>query len=543
MTNEKTMGFVVPVHGESGLFLGRCLWSITENQDWPHKKVYVVFDGPDQMKIALKQEEIFKDNDSVCFIHHKKNQGAPAARNTGLKYFKLYENPVDYISFFDCDSILEAGGLRTWIQAFEDNPDCDFVYGGYRFRLEKNYNSGIASKEFDAWELTCNNYIASHNPIRIEKCIEWDENLKSLQDWDVFLRLSKSGSKGKLVKDWLVTTEPPSEGSISGHSHKNWIDSVHAVRSKNGIPDRTKVVTTTGAYFQSKRRAKFLDADYIEPDLLLMKPNNYKAIISMGYYIQSTPPAAAVFRNANGAKKIIHWIGTDALQLSLARYIDVKYFRENIDKVADHMFSNAPWLQKELEDMGLKTELLYCPIESGPYEVKPFPEKFTVAFYYSDSNPLHNEYFMIDVAKNTPDLKWKFFGPVKPATTDGFPKNIEFMGNIKDEDMPKFISSTSCIVRCTGHDGFPATLAEWSISGRPFICNLKDMPFGRYVDAVIREDTFIKDKENLINAIRNLQKNLFENFVDKDLAKARDYYIKLLDPNKYVKRMNEVCGE
>jgi len=40
---DKHLTLVVPVYGESGLFLGRCLESLLDNQDYPHKDVHVVF--------------------------------------------------------------------------------------------------------------------------------------------------------------------------------------------------------------------------------------------------------------------------------------------------------------------------------------------------------------------------------------------------------------------------------------------------------------------------------------------------------------------
>ena len=46
--NEKSITFVVPVYGSSGLFLPRCLYSLIENQDYPHKDIIVVFDGEEE---------------------------------------------------------------------------------------------------------------------------------------------------------------------------------------------------------------------------------------------------------------------------------------------------------------------------------------------------------------------------------------------------------------------------------------------------------------------------------------------------------------
>lgn len=539
MQADKSLTFVIPVHGESGLFLGRCIESLMDNQDYPYKDAVVVYDGDkNQMGSALAQEDFYKDDTRVQFIHIEKG-GACAARNAGLELAK-----GDYVCFFDCDSTLQAGGLRTWINAFEDHPECGFVYNGYRFRMESGYNSGVPAKPFDPWELTCNNYISSMNPIKRDICPKWDITLDCLQDWDFWLRVVRAGHKGHFINDFLVITEPPSENSITGQSHRTWVESVRKVREGNEIPDRRIAVTSMGAPFQSKRRAKFLGADYKDPEMLWLKPHDYEAIVSMGYYVDSSTHPFMIFMDATDTpkerecKKIIHFIGTDVFQLMHRKFTEVKAFRETVK--VDKMFSNAPWLKTELDEMGIENELLYCPIDPTPYDITPFPKKFTVAVYRSDSNPMHNDMFMFDVARNCPDIQWRFFGGTKPLNTKGIPRNINFEGTIEEKDIPAFIAETSAIARVTVHDGFPASIAEWVMGGRPFIFNKKEMPFNDfYVDINLSEKNYILCKERLINGVRKLQKNLLK--IDSSVWDLhRNHYVDLLSPDKYIKRMNEV---
>ena len=541
MNEEKTLTFIVPVYGESGLYLGRCLHSLLDNQDYPYKNVIVVYDGngeEQQMASALKQEENFKDDERIEF-HVIEHGGAPKARNFGLKKAK-----GDYVCFFDCDSVLMAGGLRTWIHAFEENPECGFVYGGYRFFVQDGRNIGIPAQPFDKWLLTCNNYISSMNPIKRELCPKWDEDLKSLQDWDLWLRVVQSGVKGKMIPDWVVMTEPPSDNSLSGYSHKNWLELFNKVRKKNGIKKREIAVTTMGAFFQSQRRAKILDGDYRDPAMLSAKPHEYKAIISMGYYINSEPHAYTVFAGAEKAKKIIHFIGTDVYQILGHTFASVNFLRKQLPQAVDHIFCNAPWLKAELDEIGIPSELLYCPIDPKPYQITPYPEKFTVAVYCSDTNPMHNTNFIFDVAKSCPDIKWKFFGETVYADAVDLPKNIECTGKVLEEDMPELIASTSCILRLTVHDGFPATVAEWAMCGRPSITNLKNMPFTKFAEVNPRRETAIEDKEKTIKAIRELQRSFKNNpYSKKELTKMRKHYVKLLDPEVYRKRIYEVVDE
>jgi len=546
MNEDKRLTFVVPVYGVSGLYLNRCLNSLLDNQDYPNKDVIVVYDGnkkEEQMQSALGQQEEFKEDKRVQFfiIEHG---GAPKARNFGLS-----KATGDYICFFDCDSILLAGGLRTWIQAFEEHPDCGFIYGSYRFMISdanKQLPDGIPAQPFDEYLLTCNNYIDTKNPIKRELCPQWDENLSALQDWDFWLQVAKKGIKGHMIPEWVVQTEEPDDESITGKAHKNHLENFNTVRNKYNIK-RDKAISSFGARFQGIRRAKILNADYRDPQMLLFKPHDYKAVISMGYYIESQPYGAyAIFANCQkDCKKIIHFIGTDVAQLWNLKVRDHKYLIKELPKAVDKIFANAPWLVEELKELGIESELLYCPVDPTHYQIRPFPEKFTVAFYWDEFNKMHNEGYMIDVARSMPDVQFKFFGGKTMFGTD-IPKNIENCGKIKEEDMPEFIASTSMIIRLTSHDGFPATIAEWVMSGRPFVSNLKDMPFNRHLDVNPNEETYVEDKEKTIKVLRRLQKKITENNDDlfkKDLNIAREHYIKLLDPQKYIKRMNEVINE
>ena len=536
--HEKSIAFVVPVHGASGLFLSRCLNSLLDNQDYPHKKVIVVFDGDEyQMGFAKKQEEKFADDDRICFVL-KEHAGAPSARNYGLDYVREHWPETDYICFYDCDSILKAGAIRTWLKTFDENPDVGFVYGGYRFTLKDSYNSGIPAQKWDYWKLTCNNYISTMNPIKLELCPRWNEKLKALQDWHFWLQVGKAGVTGKYIPEWLTITEIPSEESISTKGHQNWLECYNAVRDDIGIPRREIAVYSLGAFFQSERRAKILGGDYRDVQMLSIKPNDYKAIISMGFYCAAPVPPFMGFANANeNCKKIIHWIGTDVSQLQTMAFKDVNMIRKWLPGNVDKQFVNAPWLQSELAEIGITAELLYCPIDANNYKISPVPEKFTVAVYRSDTNNVHNESFLKDVARSCPDILFKFFGGTKPLMAS--PKNVEYVGTVEERDMNDFIASTSCIIRITTHDGFPATIAEWVMSGRPFISNLQEMPFNRYLDVNPSQQTFFDDKEKTIKAIRDLQRKM-PNLSSKNIDMAKAHYAKLLNPETYIKRINEV---
>ena len=298
-------------------------------------------------------------------------------------------------------------------------------------------------------------------------------------------------------------------------------------------------------FTQSLKRAKFLNADFRDIELLNNKPHSYKAIISMGYYPHSKPLPYEVFYSAkNGCKKIVYFIGTDVLQLLNLRFLDSEHISKHLPKNTDHIFCNAPWLQEELQRMNIKAELLYCPVDSNFFKGNKLPDKYTIAYYTCPENHgLHNEFFIFEVAKSCPDIRWKFFGNNKNLIhVHDLPKHIEYFHQIPERKMPEFINSTSAILRITNHDGFPGSLAEWALCERPFITNLSQMKFAQLVDVHPSKESFILDKEKTIKKIREVQTLLKKSDFPDFLRTQRNYYKDLLEPEKFKKRIYEVCG-
>jgi hypothetical protein len=84
---------------------------------------------------------------------------------------------------------------------------------------------------------------------------------------------------------------------------------------------------------------------------------------------------------------------------------------------------------------------------------------------YKDSE---NMKLVLDVVDSMPNIKFKFFG----GREVGVDRNMEYCGRI--EDMPKFISSCSMVLRCTAHDGFPQIPIQFLLSGRPALVSCPD---------------------------------------------------------------------
>lgn len=520
----KKFSFVVPVY-KTAKFLKRCVLSIMD-QDYPEWEIIVVLDGPDKEAEEIVKEfigrQIEKPRIKLYEIEHK---GAPAARNYGAE-----KATGEYLVLFDSDCSLYPGMLRLWAEVFEDHPDCDFVYGGYRF-YSPNLET-YPSIEFDPYMLEVNNYIATMFPMKRSIYPGQNENLKSLQDWDMWLRIVKDhGRKGYFLGEICFITELPEGDMLTMDSHKNWLERTKQVKRLHNIPDKPICVSSYGLSYQAVQRAKVLSADF-KNELLVTKPHEYKLIYLFGFYCSAADIHAEILKSSGkskGCKRAVQWVGTDIYQM---RGLPWDVHRELVKelKKIDYHFCNSEGLREELEQMGIEAKVNYCPIyQPERFQIRPLPEKFTVGIYHSDTNQMHNLAFLLDVAKSMPDIQFKFFGPAKyePKT-----RNIEFLG--WKRDIAKLIEECSINLRITVHDGFPHTPIHFMLMGRKVITNVK-MPYTEYVDMQITTQNWVNMKSDLIQLIRKVKNE--KPWALKFQEEVRGYYLNLCDAEKYKRRV------
>ena len=125
--------------------------------------------------------------------YYQKNQGLPAARNCGIKKAK-----GEFISFLDADDFLFPNGIETNISYLLCDKSIAFVSGAYinvdEFGNETE-ESSIRIEGNNFHHLIVDNYIGNPGTVLfrrniIEKYL-FDTNLKCVEDYDVYLRISK----------------------------------------------------------------------------------------------------------------------------------------------------------------------------------------------------------------------------------------------------------------------------------------------------------------------------------------------------------------
>lgn len=177
-----------------------------ESQTYRNFEVVIVNDGSsDNTRLMFEKFlEMFKVDNNYYFINQT-NKGAPAARNRGLRVVE-----GKYLFFCDADSILRPDALEKMFFKLEQSPESAYCYSSFFWgkKLFKLWS-------FDVEKLKKMPYIHTMSLIRKEAFPRggWDESVKKLQDWDLWLTMLENGKHGVFLDEALFKIRPG--GTIS----------------------------------------------------------------------------------------------------------------------------------------------------------------------------------------------------------------------------------------------------------------------------------------------------------------------------------------
>lgn len=186
-----TVSVVIPTYNRAHL-LKRAIQSVL-NQTYQDFELIIVNDGSTD-----ETEEVIKTfaDDRISYIRHDKNRGMSIALNSGLERAR-----GEFIAFQDSDDEWIPNKLERQMEVFKNLPEhfgviyTSFVHikGDRRKLLPPSPKSGYIYSDILKERDTC--WIAQPSVLIRKECFEkvgfFDENLPSLLDWDMWLRLSK----------------------------------------------------------------------------------------------------------------------------------------------------------------------------------------------------------------------------------------------------------------------------------------------------------------------------------------------------------------
>jgi len=185
--NEPLVSLIIPAYNRAAL-LPATLASVFA-EDYPAKEIIVVDDGSTDETAAVCARF------PVRFFHQK-NRGPGAARNFGAA-----QSRGELLVFLDSDDICPAGSLRQRVEHWQRDPHYAQVTG--RLRLFQEDTPGrmiFIHAENEAVHCVSNgsDVILRH---AFEKAGGFDENLRSWEDWELWMRLRELGFQQKLIPE------------------------------------------------------------------------------------------------------------------------------------------------------------------------------------------------------------------------------------------------------------------------------------------------------------------------------------------------------
>lgn len=117
VTQNKSISVIVPVYNAE-LYLVESIESVM-GQSYQPREIILVDDGSTD-----NSAKIARGFGNLVQYHYQPNQGAGAARNAGVKLAQ-----GDFLAFVDADDLWLDDKLALQMQAFDDHPDLEMVFG------------------------------------------------------------------------------------------------------------------------------------------------------------------------------------------------------------------------------------------------------------------------------------------------------------------------------------------------------------------------------------------------------------------------------
>jgi glycosyltransferase involved in cell wall biosynthesis len=200
------ISIIIPVYNH-GHALRRCLQSIRQ-QSFTDFEVIIVDDGSaERIETIGNNFKNFWGN--RLLFRRQTHQGANSARNLGASLAS-----GNFLLFCDADVVLKPQALEIMQRSLKAHPEASYVYCAhkYGFKIFRLW-------PFDGQKLRNMPYIHSTSLLRRDHFPGWDENIKRLQDWDLWLTMLEQGHIGCFIDQVLFTVAP-------GGTMSRWLPSI-----------------------------------------------------------------------------------------------------------------------------------------------------------------------------------------------------------------------------------------------------------------------------------------------------------------------------
>lgn len=202
------ISIIIPLYNQANK-IKKCLKSI-QNQTYNNYEIIIINDrSTDRLSRVIKWSKK-EFGYEIEWSHNYENHGAPYARNKGFKKSK-----GEYLLFCDADAELTSDALKLMLKTLNKNSSASYVYSSFLWG-KKLFKVGAWSKkklENGPCIHTMSLIRRKHFPLS-----GWDESIKKLQDWDLWLTMLKDGHRGLWIDKILFKIKP-------GGIYSSWLPS------------------------------------------------------------------------------------------------------------------------------------------------------------------------------------------------------------------------------------------------------------------------------------------------------------------------------
>lgn len=223
--NSPLVSVVVPVYnGER--FVGECLDSLSA-QTYRPLEIIIADDGSTD-----RSAEIAEQHTALPIVLREPHRCAPAVRNAGIR-----RATGEYVAFCDVDDLWTTDKIQKQVAIFEAQQEVGFVFTDYarvdakgenlRYRkvgrLEKAFNK---SDQFAS--LVLRNSVPTSTVMLRRSLFErigfFDETMRIADDWDLWIRVAKSGTRMHRINEVLMHYR------LHGQNISSKIETIHRDR-------------------------------------------------------------------------------------------------------------------------------------------------------------------------------------------------------------------------------------------------------------------------------------------------------------------------
>lgn len=135
--------------------------------------------GESYPKIALQTLSQQPVEELNVIVSRDEGKGANFARNKGFKKVK-----TKLVLFSDDDIRWKPDAFKNLLDALNNHPEASYSYGAYVMNGKTH-----CAMSFFPEALKIQNYISTMSLIRTDHFVGFDESIKRLQDWDLWLNM------------------------------------------------------------------------------------------------------------------------------------------------------------------------------------------------------------------------------------------------------------------------------------------------------------------------------------------------------------------